>query len=226
MNSELFKSLGATSKLLTESITERVSLRTKDTKHKIDKMQKTSRDLVMDTKRFATSHLKNVRRNINSIGDNLSLGRSSNHHHHHQRERKVSASDSLEFDLDRPQTVPANDELFTSIAFKSPLNAKTQHCYDLVAAASDDNFYEVPKKSEPVIVASSTKSLYPSLEKYSENRLDNDVNWKSNFIRNANVTQSMSADSSSSSMSPSQPIAAARRRSVSKQASDVVSQFI
>lgn len=212
MHRELFKSLGATSKLLTESITERVSLRTKDTKHKIDKMQKSSRDLVMDTKRIATSHLKNVRRNITSIGDSLSLGRS----HHHHREQTNSQSDSVDFDLDRPQTVPSNDELFTSIAFKSPLNSKTQNCYDLAAAASDDNFYEVPRNQVvPVVGATSTKSLYPSLEKYNAT----DDNWKGNFMRNTNVTQSMSGDLTT----PPPPIAATRRRSISKQLSEAVS---
>lgn len=200
----LFKSLGATSKLLTESITERVSVRTKDAKHKIDKMQKSSLDLVAETKKMATSRLKNVRKNINSkIGDNFSLGR--------------TPKTTTDYSLDRPQTVPANDELFQSISFNSPLASKASNCYDLTESS-----YEVPRKSVSVARdIQSTPSLYPSLYKLRDETFrsspedsdssDDEIDGKKDFSifeRNTSVTQSMF--SSLGAAEDQRPVAAAR----------------
>lgn len=200
----LFKSLGATSKLLTESITERMSVRTKDAKHKIDKMQKSSLDLVAETKKMATSRLKNVRKNINSkIGDNFSLGR--------------TPKTATDYSLERPQTVPANDELFQSISFNSPLAAKASNCYDLTESS-----YEVPRKSISVATdIQSTPSLYPSLYKLRDETFqsspedsdssDDEIDGKKDFSifeRNTTVTQSMF--SSLGATEVQRPVAAAR----------------
>lgn len=198
----LFKSLGATSKLLTESITERMSVRTKDAKHKIDKMQKSSLDLVAETKKMATSRLKNVRKNINSkIGDNFSLGR--------------SPKTTVDYSLERPQTVPANDELFQSISFNSPLASKASNCYDLTESS-----YEVPRKSVSVARdIQSTPSLYPSLYKLRDETFqssdsgssDDEIDGKKDFSifeRNTTVTQSMF--STLGAADEQRPVAAAR----------------
>lgn len=191
----LLKSLGATSKLLTESITERVAVRTKDAKHKIDKIQKSSREKLSETTKFASSRLKNVRNNIihSKIGDNFSLGRS--------HEKKVIS----EYNLDRPQTLPPNDELFQSISFNSPLNTKAGNSYNL---NNDESSYEVPRKSassSKLGGAGQTEKLYPSLYKLrDENQLsssdeaDITSDHARGFERNTKVTQSMFTEKESS----------------------------
>lgn len=211
--SALFKSLGATSKLLTESITERMSVRTKDAKHKIDKMQKSSLDLVAETKKMASSRLKNVRKNIHSkIGDNFSLGRSPKTTNDYSMERPHT-----DYSMERPQTVPANDELFQSISFNSPLAAKASNCYDLTESS-----YEVPRKSISVARdIKSTPSLYPSLYKLRDETFqpspqdsdssDDEFDGKKDFSifeRNTTVTQSMF--SSLGAAEDQRPVAATR----------------
>lgn len=151
------KALGATSKLLTESITERVSNRTKDAKTKIDKLKNHSRDRIAETTKSATNKLKSVRKNIHEtleMTHNLSLGRV--HRNKSQKKRPQTG----EYNLDRPQTVPINDEMFQSISFSSPLSCKTNNCSNINTAEAS---YEIPKNIRPISRASidSTSSLPP-----------------------------------------------------------------
>lgn len=143
----MLKALGTTSKLLTESITERVTNRTKDAKYKIDQIQKSSRERFAETTKSATNKLKSVRKNIHStieMTQNLSLGRKK-HNETSNTDNKLKAT---VFHLDRVQSVPANDEIFSSISFYSPLNSKTNKCANINTAESS---YEIPK---------STRSLF------------------------------------------------------------------
>lgn len=150
-------------------------------------MQKSSLDKLNETTKIATSRLKNVRKNINSkIGDNFSLGRS--------HEKKVFA----DYNLDRPQTVPANDELFQSISFQSPLSVKANNSYNL--NDPDHELYEVPRKSISVVseFGGVAPSIYPSLYTrrvnehgaFEDDTLDK-KNVSTHFERNTDVTQSM-----------------------------------
>lgn len=146
-------------------------------------MHKSSLDKLNETTKMATNRLKNVRKNINSkIGDNFSLGRS--------HEKKVIA----DYNLDRPQTVPANDELFQSISFNSPL--KAGNCYNLNEA--DDEHYEVPRKSISVASDLNAAPIYPALYSRREYQSSDDdfyetckVKNVNCFERNTDVTQSM-----------------------------------
>lgn len=140
-NRHLLKAIGNTSRLLTESITERVSTRTKDAKQKIDQIQKSSRDRLAETTKSATNKLKSVRKNLHStleMTQNLSLGRKKNN----VTSKKDGKSPEAVFHLDRVQSVPVNDELFSSISFNSPLNSKTNKCSNINTAESS---YEIPK---------------------------------------------------------------------------------
>lgn len=142
----MLKTLGATSRLLTESITERVTSRTKDAKHKIDKIQKNSRDRLAETTKSATNKFKTVRKSLHDtleMTQNLSLGRN---HRSKSGKKTSSISPSSKstgaYDFDRPQTLPDNDDLFQSITFNSPLNCRTNNCTNINNAESS---YEIPK---------------------------------------------------------------------------------
>lgn len=135
--------------MLTESITERVSTRTKDAKQKIDRIQKSSRDRIAETTKQATKKINSVRKNIHStieMTQNLSLGRKKNQNvsspSTSHKEEKAGKNKSAVFHMDRTQSVPANDELFSSISFNSPLNCKTNKCVNINKA---DSSYEIPK---------------------------------------------------------------------------------
>lgn len=161
----LLKALGATSKLLTESITERVATRTKDAKHKIDKIHKNSRDRLAETTKIASNKMKNVRKNIHStieLTQNLSLGRGHKKGTFNNGSSTTSSSDSCKdskniagYDVDRPQTVPANDDLFQSIKFNSPLINKTNNCMNINTAESS---YEIPKNIRSTISSDSSET--------------------------------------------------------------------
>lgn len=134
---DLLKSIGTTSKLLTESIGERVAMKAKGAKHKLDKNFKTSHDLINNLSADASCRLKNVGKKINNtIGNNFTLTK---------KDKKKSPA-AAEFDLERPQTVPPNDPVFKSISFSSPMN-KTNGVVDLTNGtdAVDDGSYEVPR---------------------------------------------------------------------------------
>lgn len=157
----LLKALGATSKLLTESITERVATRTKDAKHKIDKMHKNSRDRLAETTKIASNKIKNVRKNIHStieMTQNLSLGRGQKKGTFNNDSSTSSSCGSKNisnYDVDRPQTVPANDDLFQSIKFNSPLSSKTNNCMNINNAESS---YEIPKSIRSTISSDSSET--------------------------------------------------------------------
>lgn len=156
--------------MLTESITERVSIRTKDAKQKIDHIKKSSRDRIAETTKQATKKLNSVRKNIHStieMTNNLSLGRkkgnntespsasaSSSH-----KEGKGGKNKASVFHMDRTQSVPANDELFSSISFNSPLNTKTNKCVNINKA---DSSYEIPKSLRSI--SSDSKDLNEMIE--------------------------------------------------------------
>lgn len=137
-NRQLFKALGATSRLLTESITERVSLRTKDAKIKIDKIKNHSKDRFAETTKSATNKLKSVRKNIH---DTLEMTQNSLGRVHRGKSGK-KRSHTAEYHLERPQTAPINDDMFQSISFSSPLTCKTNNCSNINSAESS---YEIPK---------------------------------------------------------------------------------
>lgn len=182
---DLLKSLGATSKMLTSSIGERVAVRTKGARHKLDKSVKQSREKLetwgLETQK---SVLKNVRK---KIGGGNSIDNSSN---------------SVDFmdggpNNERPKTLPVNDEMLNSIKFNSPLNNKASNCVDLSRAESS---YEIPKRSYDV---SSLDSLPSYNEVVTGNKFRNlsitdsdsslslDSSASLVFERNAPLTQSM-----------------------------------
>lgn len=137
----LFKTLGATSKLLTESITERISNKTKGAKHKIDKMHKSSRERIAETTKSATNKLKNVGKNlherIETTTNNLSLGRS------HKRQNNNHNNRTMDINSERSQNAQPNDELFQSISFHSPISSQTNNkCMNI---NPNEASYEIPK---------------------------------------------------------------------------------
>lgn len=126
--SDLLRSLGATSKLLTDSITERVTLKSKDAKHKIDKNLRKSKEKMStwgtEKQNRASDIFKNVRSKITPTSFTL------------RSNKKENLND------ERPQTLPVNDEILNAIQFHSPLNNKARNCEDLTTAESS---YQVPK---------------------------------------------------------------------------------
>lgn len=175
----LLKSISATSKLLSESISERVNVKTKEARHKLDKIQKSSREKLSETTKTATSKLKTVRM---KLGDNFSLGR---------QEPKMP-----QFSPDRPQTVPPNDPIFNSITFHSPLKAKSNNSYNLAIAESS---YEIPKPARSCKSVYSDDSFLPTYEESQEAHSSREQSsspaasssQSDPFIRNSNLTQSL-----------------------------------
>ena len=125
--SDLLKTLGTTSKLLTESIGERMSIRAKGAKHKLDKNLKQSSEMLTNIGSETTQRLK-------KLGANFTLTKNRN------KENMATA----QFNVDRPQTLPPNDQVFQGIQFTSPLGSKAKGTYDLTSQELD-NSYEVPK---------------------------------------------------------------------------------
>lgn len=80
---------------------------------------------------------------------NLSLGRKKNSL---TPKTKDGKSKEAVFHLDRVQSVPVNDELFSSISFNSPLNSKTNKCSNINTAESS---YEIPKSIRSISSDSS-----------------------------------------------------------------------
>lgn len=84
-----------------------------------------------------------MRKNIHStieLTQNLSLGRKKSTGT--TTTKQDGQSKASVFHLDRTQSVPANDELFSSISFYSPLNVKTNKLSNINTAESS---YEIPK---------------------------------------------------------------------------------
>ncbi|TMW44455.1 hypothetical protein DOY81_010466, partial [Sarcophaga bullata] len=126
-DNDLLKTLGTTSKLLTESIGERMSIRAKGAKHKLDKNFKQSSEMLTNIGSETTQRLK-------KLGANFTLTKNRN------KENMATA----QFNVDRPQTLPPNDQVFQGIQFTSPLGSKAKGTYDLTSQELD-NSYEVPK---------------------------------------------------------------------------------
>ncbi|XP_055683346.1 uncharacterized protein LOC129790114 [Lutzomyia longipalpis] len=164
---DLLKSIGATSKLLKDSISERVQAKTKETRHKLDKNFQTSRDKLSVWGNETSSKLKNV---IGS-GQNFSLGR---------KEKKAPA-----FDPDRPQTLPPNDTVFQSIQFNSPLQSKTNNCGDISVAESS---YEIPR-SKMSLTSGTSGSI--DVAAAGNKSIPGSPHLAGNFERNSSMTQSM-----------------------------------
>lgn len=132
-------------------------------------MHKNSRDRLAETTKIASNKMKNVRKNFHStieLTQNLSLGRSHKKGTFNNKNADGSTSSSSgsskqdgkhmpEFDADRPQTAPANDELFKSIKFNSPLTNKTNNCMNINNAESS---YEIPKSIRSTISSSSSEN--------------------------------------------------------------------
>lgn len=140
--SDLFKSLGTTSKLLSESIGERVALKAKGAKHKLDKNLKSSTEALSNISAGTTSRLK-------KLGANFTLN-------------KKDKTPSAEFHMDRPQTLPPNDQVFNGISFTSPLSNKTKGMYDLRHQQEElDNSYEVPRSVRVLKMDDKENELQP-----------------------------------------------------------------
>nr|XP_014101697.1 uncharacterized protein LOC106626391 isoform X3 [Bactrocera oleae] len=123
---ELLKSIGSTSKLLTESIGERVALKTKGIKNKFDK-------------NFSTISSETAQR-LRSVGKNFNTNFTLTKKEKDKEKEKSTA----QFHTERPQTLPPNDQVFGSISFTSPLNHKTGGVEDLSASAADCS-YDLPR---------------------------------------------------------------------------------
>ncbi|XP_004529589.1 uncharacterized protein LOC101459354 isoform X2 [Ceratitis capitata] len=123
---ELLKSIGSTSKLLTESIGERVALKAKGVKHKLDK---NFSNISSET----ASRLRSVGKNFNT---NFTLTK--------KEKDKEKETATAQFHTDRPQTLPPNDHVFGTISFTSPLNRKADGVDDLSASTADCS-YDLPR---------------------------------------------------------------------------------
>lgn len=117
------KSIGSTSKLLTQSVGERITARAKGARSKLDKNFKTSHDFISSLGHETTSRLKNVGKQINTFS------------------LKKKSKKDCQVDEDRPQTLPPNDSVFESITFNSPLK-ETVGVNDL---SREEGSYEIPK---------------------------------------------------------------------------------
>ncbi|XP_036319243.1 uncharacterized protein LOC118733786 isoform X1 [Rhagoletis pomonella] len=123
---ELLKSIGSTSKLLTESIGERVALKAKGVKNKFDK---NFSNISSET----ANRLRSVGKNFNT---NFTLTKKDK-----EKPKEVATA---QFHTGRPQTLPPNDQVFGSISFTSPLNRKADAVDDLSASTADCS-YDLPR---------------------------------------------------------------------------------
>ncbi|XP_058831126.1 uncharacterized protein LOC131689818 isoform X2 [Topomyia yanbarensis] len=144
---QLFKSIGITSKLLTESISERVTHKTKKVASKLDKNFKESKSSFSNWSTEAGSKLKTVSKSINSIAeDKLSLSLARNKSG--KTKRSNSTGEDGDF-LERRQTAPPeNSDLMRNIQFNSPLNNKVNNREDLTKGSSSSSTYDIPKSTK------------------------------------------------------------------------------
>uniref|UniRef100_A0A1B0A0W8 Rho-GAP domain-containing protein n=1 Tax=Glossina pallidipes TaxID=7398 RepID=A0A1B0A0W8_GLOPL len=142
IDNDLLKSLGTTSKLLTESIGERVVSKAKGAKHKFDKNLKNSSEILSNIG-FETTH------RLKTLGSNLNLIK---------RDKNKDNMSISQLNSDRPQTVPPNDTVFNTITFSSPLSRKSGGIRDLTSNERLDSSYEVPRSVKPVNSAYTFKS--------------------------------------------------------------------
>lgn len=120
---DLLKSLGATSKLLSESLTERA-------KHKIDKNYRKSKEKVES---WTLEKRKTAQKKLKKLSPNIL--KSSN-----------SKKNESDINSDVRMSVPVNDNLFRDLTFTSPLSNKANNIEDL----SRLSMYEVPKLNKRV----------------------------------------------------------------------------
>ncbi|XP_052855956.1 uncharacterized protein LOC128264498 isoform X2 [Drosophila gunungcola] len=153
----LLRSLGTTSKLLGESIGERITSKAKGAKKRLDRNLKSSTEAISTLGADAGRSLKHAGQRF---GSNFSLGRSKDKDKAEGGGRSGgSGLGTGEMDLDRRQTMP-NTEVFSAIHFSSPLNRNGGLCdlrqneakllqkeeqLQLEQHPEDDGCYEVPK---------------------------------------------------------------------------------
>ncbi|XP_055526314.1 uncharacterized protein LOC129719022 [Wyeomyia smithii] len=139
---QLFKSIGITSKLLTESISERVT-------HKTKKTHKNLKTSFNNWSSEAGSRLKTVSKSINSIAeDKLSLSLTRNKSSKTKRSNSTGDGEDGDF-LERRQTAPPeNSDLMRNIQFNSPLNNKINKREDLTKGSSSSSTYDIPKSAK------------------------------------------------------------------------------
>lgn len=118
---DLLKSIGATSKLLSESLTERA-------KHKIDKNYRKSKERMES---WTLEKRKTAQKKLKKLTPNNML-----------KSKKSEADPSA----DSRMSVPVNDSLFRDLSFTSPLSNKANNIEDL----SRLSMYEVPKLNRRV----------------------------------------------------------------------------
>ncbi|KAH8236905.1 hypothetical protein KR032_006020 [Drosophila birchii] len=149
----LLRSLGTTSKMLGESIGERISVKAKGAKKRLDKNFKNSTEAISTLSTDAGRSLKHASKRF---GSNFSsLGRPKDKV---DGGENVQAEGSCTTNLNQRQTMP-NTEVFSAIQFSSPLNRNggisdlrqdQDGAYPLegkeaVELHEDDGCYEVPK---------------------------------------------------------------------------------
>ncbi|XP_061386624.1 uncharacterized protein LOC133321554 [Musca vetustissima] len=183
---DLLKSLGSTSKLLTESIGERVASKAKGAKHKLDKNLKSSTEALSSIGAGTTSRLK-------KLGANFTL-------------TKKDKTATAEFHMDRPQTLPPNDQVFTGITFTSPLSNKAKGMYDLRQQQDEfDNSYEVPRTLQPPSYNEVMKTNNLSADDSDTNPLALEAANKVLLKRSQNSLSSSSSETLNSRDSMDQP---------------------
>lgn len=162
--------MGTTSKQLTESIGERVALKAKGAKHKLDKNLKSSSELLSNLGTETSNRLKSVSKRF---GTNFTLNK---------KDKEIKEDMPSQFYADRPQTVPPNGEVFQSITFSSPLNKKAGGLTDLSSVVESSDCYEVPKNVR--IAQHDNNAVHPP--SYDEVLLET-----KNFSRNLPASKSL-----------------------------------
>ncbi|XP_017033625.1 uncharacterized protein RhoGAP15B isoform X2 [Drosophila kikkawai] len=149
----LLRSLGTTSKMLGESIGERITSKAKGAKKRLDKNLKNSTEAISNLGADAGRSLKHASKRFGSNFSSLGRAKDKN-----DGDDGVGAEASCATDLSRRQTMPST-EVFSSIQFSSPLNRKgglpdlrqdQDGGYPLEGKKAadlreDDGCYEVPK---------------------------------------------------------------------------------
>ncbi|XP_039429215.1 uncharacterized protein LOC120412693 isoform X2 [Culex pipiens pallens] len=190
---ELFKTIGATSRMLTESITERVTHKTKKVATKLDKNYKSSKSSIANWSSGASSKFKNVSKSINSFSeDKLSLSLTKN-----KTKRSNSTGDD-DF-LERRQTAPPeNSDLMRNIQFNSPLNNKVNNREDLTkGGSSSSSTYDIPKNAKRTNFEDPPPYEEPTLKSKSNSSASlasassSSTNPPGTFTRNSGISQSL-----------------------------------
>ncbi|KAH8291731.1 hypothetical protein KR018_012627 [Drosophila ironensis] len=138
-DNDLLRSLGKTSKLLGEAIGERITVKAKGAKKRLDRNFKSSTEAISNLGADANRSLKHASKRF---GSNFSLGRTKD-----KAGDDDLGADTGDSNLDRRQTI-AHTEVFSAIQFSSPLNRKGA-LSDLREKEPDrvdlEECYEVPK---------------------------------------------------------------------------------